>query len=247
MTAPVQLDVLDAVAEATRPRLLDLFCCGGGAGRGYQLAGFHVTGVDIHPQPRYRGDRFVQGDALAYLAEHWREYDAIHASPPCQKYTPLNAYNQLDYPDLVAPTRELLHATDRPWVMENVPQAPLIDPIVLCGPMFGLRVYRHRGFESNLTLTPPPHPAHTALCARNGYLPTPERPFMSIHGGRHSIAWQHAACDALEVPWLKVPAGGDAKTAIREVSEAIPPSYSRWIGTRLLAALPALDTARSTR
>ncbi|WTW93666.1 SAM-dependent methyltransferase [Streptomycetaceae bacterium NBC_01309] len=246
MTTAVQLDIDDAVADANRPRLLDLFCCGGGAGHGYQLAGWHVTGVDIQPQPRYCGDRFVQADALEYLAAHWHEYDAFHGSPPCQKYTPLNAYNQLDYPDLVAPTRDLLRATGRPWVIENVPQAPLIDPAILCGSMFDLPVYRHRGFESNVPLDPPPHPAHLALCARNGYLPTAERPFMSIHGGRHSIAWQHAACDAMGTPWLKVPAGGDREAAIREVCEAIPPKFTRWIGTRLLAALPALDPARST-
>ncbi|MFJ8742398.1 class I SAM-dependent methyltransferase [Embleya sp. NPDC127516] len=218
-------------------RVLDLYCCGGGAARGYQLAGCHVTGVDIAPQPRYRGDVFVRADAIEYVLEHGHRFDFVHASPPCQKHTTLNAYNHITtYPDLIAPTRDALTAVGRPWVIENVPQAPLLDPTILCGAMFGLRLYRHRAFETgpDWALRAPEHPAHVARCVRNGYLPTPERPFMSIHGGRHSRAWQHAACDAMRTPWLK--ATGDIPRAIREVSEAIPPAYTHWIATRFLAA-----------
>lgn len=238
-----QLELPD-VAAVTRPRLLDLYCCAGGAARGYQLAGWHVTGVDIQPQPNYCGDAFVHGDAIAYLLEHGHEYDAIHGSPPCQAYSPLNAYNHADYPDLIAPTRDALIQVGRPWVMENVVQAPLRNPTILCGAMFGLGMYRHRGFETSghWTLDAPAHPSHAARCARNGYLPTADRPFMSIHGGKHSLVWQRAACDAMGTPWLRVLPGGDVQAGIREVCEAIPPKFTEYIGTRLMAAL---DPARS--
>jgi hypothetical protein len=140
-----------------RRRLLDLFCGASGAARGYQLAGSHVTGVDLAEQPRYAGDAFIRGDALDYVAAHGREYDAIHASPPCQAYTALRRLHgeHRDYPDLVAATRDALRATGRPYVIENVPGAPLLEPAMLCGSMFGLLVRRHRLFESSLLLFSP--------------------------------------------------------------------------------------------
>lgn len=211
------------------PRILDTFSGGGGAGCGYHLAGFEVVGVDIQPQPNYPFE-FIQADALDVLRdrEFLAGFDAIHASPPCQAYTPLNHYNHRAYPDLVDETRELLEASGLPYVIENVPQAPLRDPVILCGTMFGLRMYRHRGFETNFPLPSPVHRAHTARCARNGYLPTPERPFMSIHGGRHSRAWLAAAKEVMGMPWV---------TTIREVCEAIPPAYTEYIGRHLIAAV----------
>jgi site-specific DNA-cytosine methylase len=91
------------------PVLLDLFCGAGGAARGYQMAGFRVVGVDIKAQPRYAGDEFQQADALAFVAEHGREFDAIHASPPCQAYikglSAMNRRRPVDYPRLIEPTR----------------------------------------------------------------------------------------------------------------------------------------------
>ncbi len=113
-----------------KPKLLDLFSGAGGATRGYQLAGFYVTGVDIAPQPRYVGEVFVQGDALEYLAAHGHEFDAIHASPPCQSYSTLEAVNRgaayaEKYPKLVLPLRELLQGIGKPYVIENVPGAGL--------------------------------------------------------------------------------------------------------------------------
>lgn len=130
-----------------------------------------------------------------------------------------------------------MRATGRPYVIENVEAAvpELHHPRLLCGPMFGLRVYRHRLFETNWELPVPPHPAHAARCARNGYPPTVERPFMTITGGRHSRAWQNAAADAMGMPWIRVPASGDIKRGIREVCEAIPPAYAQWIGHALLS------------
>jgi DNA (cytosine-5)-methyltransferase 1 len=224
-----------------RPRVLDTFCCAGGMAMGYHQAGFEVVGVDIHPQPNYPFT-FIQADAIDYIREHGHEFTLGHGSPPCQAYTPLNAYNHKIYPDLIGPTRAAFEATGLPYVIENVEAAApeLKDPMLLCGPMFDLKVYRHRLFETNWGLTAPPHPAHVARCTRNGYLPTPEKPFMSIHGGKHSRAWQRAACDAMDMPWIKV--AEDAKVeriqlGIREVCEAIPPAYARWIGERFLASI----------
>jgi len=123
---------------------------------GYHLAGFEVTGVDIQPQPRYPF-RFVQADALAYLADHGHEYDAFHASCPCQLYSATQRIQGRDHPDLIGATRTALENTGRPWVIENVPGAPLRDPVLLCGAMFGLRTYRHRLFETSRL--PPARPA----------------------------------------------------------------------------------------
>ncbi|MDX2708037.1 SAM-dependent methyltransferase, partial [Streptomyces sp. PA03-6a] len=158
MTQPVP------AGRSRRPRLLDAFCCQGGASTGYRLAGFDVTGIDIHPQPRYPFN-FVQGDAVAFIREHGAEFDVIHASPPCQLYSLTHRIQRRDHPDLIAPTRKALETTGRPWVIENVEDArgELRDPVTLCGAAFGLHTYRHRLFETGggLTLTPPPHPAHT--------------------------------------------------------------------------------------
>lgn len=219
--------------------VLDTYCCGGGMGMGYYLAGFDVVGVDIDPQPAYPFE-FHQADAVEYIREHGHEYDLIHGSPPCQDYSNLNAYNHKDYPRLIEPTRQAMRAAGRPYVIENVEVAgrELIDPVTLCGAMFGLRVYRHRAFETDWGLTAPAHPAHTARCQRNGYLPTTEKPFMSIHGGKHSKAWQRAAADAMGMPWIKISEDArrpDIDRGIREVCEAIPPAYAKWIGDQAAA------------
>lgn len=194
---------------------------------GFHPAGFEVVGVDIEPQPDYPFT-FHQGDAIDFIDRHGADFDLIHGSPPCQAWTPLNAYNHKTYPELIAPTREAMRATGRPHVIENVEAArsELLDPIRLCGPMFDLPMYRHRLFEPSFPLAEPAHPEHAALCTRNGYLPTPERPFMTITGGRHSKAWQRAAAEAMGTPWI---------TTIRGVCEAIPPAYAHWIGTQFLA------------
>src|SRR5262245_29670527 len=107
---------------------------------GYHRAGFDVVGVDINPQPNYPF-HVVRDDALEFLRTgSWVDrYDAIHASPPCQAYSVLRRANpDAQYPDLIAPTRELLEQTGLPWVIENVPGAPLAYSIELCGSMFGL-------------------------------------------------------------------------------------------------------------
>lgn len=219
--------------ENNRPRLLDLFCGAGGATRGYRFAGAHVTGIDNRPQPRYCGHRFILGDALELLADpaFVGGFDAIHASPPCQRYSDLAKRNGNgdDWPDLIAPTRELLEASGLPWVIENVEGAPLHDPVMLCGTMFaGLRVIRHRLFESNLPLTAPPHGRHPLVFthdkrkAHHGQLDQ-DTAFVQVTGGGNCTVANKRA--AMGVPWMS---GAEA-------NEAIPPAYTEHIGHQLLA------------
>src|SRR3989304_4421538 len=119
-TAKSQGGCLQGIVPPSRLKLLDLFCCEGGAGEGYRRAGFDVTGGDNQPQPR-NPHRFILADALEYVREHGHEYDAIHASPPCQHYswaTPKGHHEK--HPDLIAATREALTATGKPYIIENV-------------------------------------------------------------------------------------------------------------------------------
>lgn len=207
----------------TKPRLLDAFSGAGGCARGYQQAGFHVTGIDIKPQPRFSGDVFIQGDALEYIAEHGREFDAIHASPPCQAYseaTPL--HHRATLPELIAPTRELLIASGRPYVIENVENARrhLINPVMLCGSMFGLAVWRHRYFEvSPMWFLAP------SMCVHEG------RP-VSLHPGSNARKGRGGptvieAREAMGIDWMTG----------HELNEAIPPAYTFFIGTQIMAAI----------
>lgn len=201
-------------------RLLDLFCGAGGAGMGYHQAGFDVVGVDLHPQPRYPF-LFVQADALELLPDEQflRQFDVIHASPPCQAYSNAQRIQQRPHPDLVNPCRRLLQSVGKPWIIENVMGSPLRDPIMLCGAMFNLRTYRHRIFETSFAVTAPPHPAHAARQAKMGR-PVQDGEFIHIVGNFSNVK---LAREVLEMPW-----------ATRdELREAIPVAYTRWIGERL--------------
>jgi len=210
----------------SRPRLLDLFCCAGGAGTGYRMAGFDVVGVDLSPQPRYPF-AFIQHDALALDQRFLRSFDVIHASPPCQAYTPLGALSpHMTYPDLLDPTREMLEASGLPWVIENVMTAPLRKDrsIVLCGEMFGLRTYRHRRFESNIGLVAPPHPKHVKLTA------TKQRKARWAEGWHVSITGDvgtYVGPEAMGIDWMSG----------NELCEAIPPSYTHYIGVQLMLTM----------
>ena len=200
-------------------RLLDLFCGAGGAGMGYHRAGFdEIVGVDIAPQKNYPFE-FVQGDALEYVAEHGGEFDAIHASPPCQRYSVVSR-NDKEYPDLYGPTRDLLLSSGVPWVIENVIGAPYESGIVLCGSMFNLVVRRHRNFETSWL----------HLMGLRCDHATQGRPItITGHGGgiprRHSDKGIYAEWPQyMGMPWA-IP---------KECTQAIPPAYTEYIGRALL-------------
>jgi DNA (cytosine-5)-methyltransferase 1 len=209
-----------------KPRLLDLFCGAGGASMGYHRAGFDVTGVDLHPQKNYPFP-FVQYDAIDYLMEEGWRFDAVHASPPCQRYSTMSSCRpglSEDYPDLVDPTRELLEELRRPWVIENVPGSPLKNPIILCGHMFGLELYRHRLFETSFDITAPDHPEHVIPASKAGHW-TPGT-IMSISGHIAPVA---KAREVMGIDW----------TNREELAEAIPPAYTKFIGSQLFAEVTA--------
>jgi len=210
-------------------RLLDAFCGAGGATRGYQMAGFHVTGVDIKPQARYVGDAFHQGDAIDFIREHGHEFDAIHASPPCQAYTPLRALQgDTEYPDMVDDTRDALIASGLPWVIENVMSAPLRGGIYLCGGMFGLRTYRHRRFESSVLMMQPYHPPHTVKTS------TKKRRACWDAGMHISVTGDvgtYVGSQAMGIDWMTG----------NELSQAIPPAYCKHVGDQLMAFLRNRD------
>lgn len=182
-----------------------------------------MTGVDIEPQPK-NPHTFVLADALEYVKAHGHEYDAIHASPPCQAYT--KACKQWrkqcrDYPDLIAATREALSATGKPWVIENVPGAPLRNPILLNGSTFGIKVHRPRLFEASFPLeqpdTPPMKPVKMGRPIREGDIVQPVGHFSGV---------RYAARE-MGLPWM-----GQS-----ELAQAIPPIYTQWIGNQLMIAL----------
>ena len=207
----------------SKPLLLDLFCCQGGAGMGYHRAGFEVVGVDMAPQPRYPFE-FHQGDALEFLAEHAHEFDAVHASPPCQAHTLAQRIRGNEHLDLIAPTRDLLHNLEVGlWVIENVPGAPLHDHVELCGTMFGLETYRHRWFESNVPLVAPPHGEHVARTTKMGR-PSRDGEYMHIVGNFSGV---ERARQIMDMPWA-------SRDGLRE---AIPPAYSAYVGAQLLEHL----------
>lgn len=201
----------------------------GGGCKGYQRAGFYVVGVDIKPQPRYCGEEFHHADALEYLAEHGHEFNGLHASPPCQRHSNLTkrwGRNHLHL-DLIPETRVLLVASGKPYVMENVVGAPLLDPIVLCGSMFGLGteefyLKRHRLFESNVPLTAP------GPCSHHG----PALPVYGHSGGvcrRSGIKFPGTAAwrEGMGIDWMTG----------KELAQAIPPAYTEFIGKQLIKAL----------
>ena len=210
------------------PLLLDLFCGAGGAAVGYDRAGFDVVGVDIAPQPNYPFT-FHQAGAFEFLSEYWRDFDAIHASPPCQGYTDLQKQNKRLYPKLIDSTRSVLMSTGLPWIIENVEGAPLLEPkVTLCGTMFpGLRVIRHRIFEASFPLPQPPthgaHPlvfTHDKRKAHYGQLDQ-DTAFVQVTGGGNCTVANKRA--AMGINWMTG----------KELNEAIPPAYTAWIGTWL--------------
>jgi len=209
-----------------RPRVLDLFCCSGGAGMGYWRAGFDVVGVDITPRPRYPF-RFILGDALDAMREMCQDYHLVHASPPCQPHTSLTkGTNQgRTYADFLTEMRELCLWYGVDWVIENVPGAPMRSDLVLCGEQFGLDVIRHRHFELGwLGTDTPQQPSHVK---HRG----------PVRGWRHGV-WRDGPYIAAygrgggkgSVPEMQQAMGIDWTDVHEELTEAIPPAYTEWIG-----------------
>lgn len=207
-----------------KPRLLDLFCGAGGAAMGYHRAGFDVVGVDIAPQPNYPFP-FIQADALEYPLDG---FDAIHASPPCQAFT---AYRRRGdgvgdgYPDLIEPVRQRLLHSDKQWVMENVRGSMLDAQVQLCGSMFDLPIRRHRLFESSFAMLAPPcvHSRHRGSYPSATNRTNPRRT-VEIGVWRIPLEVQQAA---MGIDWMTLP----------ELSEAIPPAYTSFIGEQLIERL----------
>lgn len=203
-----------------RPRLLDAFCGAGGCSVGYHRAGFDVVGVDIVPQKNYPFE-FHQGDALEFIERHGREFDVIHASPPCQAFSLGSIWRGTanTHPSMITETRDSLLSTGKPFIIENVQRAPLRASLMLCGTMFaGLNVIRHRYFEIEpimMLLTPP--------CAHNGTVKNGDYVTCAGHGGDGSNAYAVWA-DAMKIDWMSKD----------ELSQAIPPAYTEWIGRRML-------------
>ncbi len=202
----------------TPPLLLDLFCGAGGAAMGYHRAGFDVVGVDIKPQPHYPFD-FVQGDALAPPLD-LDVFDAIHASPPCQAYTQAQRLQGKQHPDLVSKTRDVISPTGLSYVIENVPGAPLINAVQVCGRGLGLTVKRHRLFESNVSLMGVPCMAHDDYITVFGH--SVER-----RGNKRIALTVEQGREAMGIKWMNRD----------ELSEAIPPAYTEFIGGQLLEQL----------
>jgi DNA (cytosine-5)-methyltransferase 1 len=214
-----------------RPRLLDLFCGAGGAAVGYHRAGFDVVGVDLRPQPRYPFE-FHQADAMTFPLDG---FDVIHASPPCQRYSAITSFWAIRerHPDLIDPVRERLIASGIPYVIENVPGSPLHSPVQLCGSSFGMRVRRHRWFESNVALFPSrcDHAWQDAdpIYEIRQHGRTMKTGVCYVFGGGQAgqpvATWR----DAMGLPGLTVD----------ELSQAIPPVYTEFIGKHLFDSLVA--------
>jgi len=216
----------------SRPKIVDLCCNGGAASVGYHLAGFDVIGVDIVPMHEYPYT-FHLAEALAF--EIPDDAVAVHASPPCKAHTsmrtfaggpPLTLFDP--HTDMIAPMRAKLEATGLPYIIENVPGAPLLDPFTLCGSMFGLAVRRHRLFETNFAVSVP-------SCDHKG-----QGPVVGVYG--NGGAWDST----------NRPGGGGRKVVGAEaaaamgithtttqtlLSQAIPPAYTRHIGLQLAQSI----------
>ena len=208
---------------------LDLYCGAGGASMGLHRAGFDVTGIDCQAQLRYPF-RFVHADALNPPLDLSR-FDLIWASPPCQGYTAMQHIHKrrADHPDLIAPTRQALVDAGVPWVIENVAGAPLRNPIMLCGTMFGLAIAKHRFFESSFPL-----PWFMPPCDHTGI-------YDPWHGPGRTAAKMR---DAQGTPWIPASGGASRKRgATGDANNAIPPAYSEFIGRA--AARLILEQRRS--
>jgi len=187
---------------------------------GYHRAGFEVVGVDIKPQKNYPFE-FHMEDALEYPLDG---FDVVHASPPCQAFTLAQRINNYEHVNYIPELRELLLKCKIPYIIENVVGAPLKGAYLLCGQMFsGLKVYRHRIFESSIKLNIPYHGEHLFPLAKMGR-PTKEYEFMHVVGHFSGV---EKAKEAMGIDWM----------TRDELKEAIPPAYTEYIGRQLIEYL----------
>lgn len=227
-------------------RLLDLFSCAGGAAVGYYRAGFEVVGVDINSQPNYPFEHHV-ADAAEFVKEHVHEFDAIHASPPCQAFSKTKTLHSNKHPELIEPTREALVASGKPWVIENVVGAPLINPLKLSGQHFGmvaedvdgvpLKLVRHRLFESNIPLAAPSEffankgiQTASVYGAGGGWTPA-HRDNPDRRGGY--IPHTDVVKKLLGIDWMTK----------HEMSQSIPPVFTEFVGRQLIEHLVSHSAA----
>jgi DNA (cytosine-5)-methyltransferase 1 len=240
-------------------KALDLFCGAGGAGRGLADAGFEVTGIDINPQPHCPFE-FHQSNALSCPTDWLRKFDFIWSSPPCQCYSVMRRgrWQDREHPDLIKPARKMLMESGVPYCIENVCGAPLVNPIILCGSMFGLQtkhgsqLRRHRLFECSFFVRQPEcrhlkgsvigvygggqHPGRRYHRDEHGELVTPHKKFPSTIGvygnsggssnrdGLQMFGTQDRR-DAMGIQWMSG----------RELSQSVPPAYSRYIAEQFLS------------
>ncbi|MGV9227660.1 DNA methylase [Streptomyces albogriseolus] len=213
-------------------RVLDLCCCAGGASMGYWLAGFDVLGVDIAPRPNYPFP-FVRADAVAYVAEHGHRFDLLHASWPCQYGAAItkgtNAHLRHRYEDLLPAGRKAMLAAGRPYVIENPEARP---DVVLCGTSFGLPILRHRRFEVHgwtpLAIPHAPHRGRVRGWRHGRYY---EGEYVAVYGRGGGKA---------TVPEMRAALGIDWTDVHEELTEAIPPAYTRFLGEQAAQQLEAV-------
>lgn len=225
------LNILGTDPDA--PWLLDAFCGAGGAAKGYHDAGFNVVGVDIAPQPHYPY-WFIQGDALEFIHQFGQIFDAIHASPPCQGYSKSKGLSRGDYPLLVEPVREILTKIGKPYVIENTPGAPLKNPTLLCGMMFGLDLYRHRLFETSFDVPFLMDYGHGRK--QDGMTGTGEEcehDICMVVGKARYKGYLPKASQAMGIDWMNE----------QEIAEAIPPAYTRYIGPFMMKVINQSDVS----
>jgi len=214
-----------------RPLLLDLYCGAGGGARGYHDAGFDVVGVDAEPMPRYPYE-FHKADALEWLAgADLSRFAAIHASPPCQDHSPLSknyGAPQHGTGHLLEDTLAALRVQPLPWVVENVSWAPMPSALTLCGASFGLGasgldLNRHRRFETSFPMLAPPCQHRRGLT-------------IGVYGNGTNSWHRRKLGRCLRIDEMREAMDIDWMTRA-ELSQAIPPAYTAYVGEHLLAAV----------